>query len=368
MSAGHESPLLEALIEAGGVVVDYHGRRLVRHFGEPADEYRAASEGLAVFDRSHRVRLRVSGRAPAKMLHGVLTGVMPADPVRREDGVWCGVGSYHTVLTPKGRMVSDLWAYLRTGGDEGEFLFDVPVAGAAALVDQLSKVLPPRFAAVEDVSTTTAMITVAGPEAAAALSRLAFGLRVEAHELEGLEEGEWRISGESTVDGVLVTRTGDIWSQAYNVMGPKGSVVALWAALVAGGGRPAGLGVWSTLHVEGGRPVFGTDMDDTTIPVEAGIHDRAIDYDKGCYTGQEVIVRIRDRGHVNRHLRRIHLGDVPAPAKGTELTAPGSEKTVAWVTSSVQSPRFGETIALAYVRRGVEELAFGDRTVQVPVE
>jgi folate-binding protein YgfZ len=95
-------------------------------------------------------------------------------------------------------------------------------------------------------------------------------------------------------------------------------------------------------------------MGEDTIPVEAGIHDRAIDYTKGCYTGQEVIVRIRDRGHVNRSLRQLMLGDVPAPHRGAELYLPGGDKAVGYVTSAVQSPRFGQTVALGYVKRGTE--------------
>ena len=95
-------------------------------------------------------------------------------------------------------------------------------------------------------------------------------------------------------------------------------------------------------------------MDEDTIPVEAGIHERAIDYAKGCYTGQEVIVRIRDRGHVNRTLRQLMLGDVPTPKPGTELFAEGSDKPVGRVTSAVQSPKFGQTVALGYVKRGAE--------------
>ena len=106
-------------------------------------------------------------------------------------------------------------------------------------------------------------------------------------------------------------------------------------------------------------------MDESTIPIEAGIHHRAIDYEKGCYTGQEVIIRIRDRGHVNRHLRTLHLGDAAAPSKGTELTEPGGEKAIGWITSSVESPRYGETLALAYVRRGIEAVEVGGRTVPV---
>jgi folate-binding protein YgfZ len=164
-------------------------------------------------------------------------------------------------------------------------------------------------------------------------------------------------------------RTKDVWPEAYDVFGPADAIVGLWRRLVDDGARPAGLGVWATLRVEGGRPVFGTDMDETTIPIEAGIHDRAIDHTKGCYTGQEVIVRIRDRGHVNKHLRRLVLGDVPTPPAGTELfSAEEPAKAVGWITSAVQSPRHGGVLALAYVRRGVERVTIDGAEVEVPVE
>jgi len=159
-----------------------------------------------------------------------------------------------------------------------------------------------------------------------------------------------------------------VWPEAFSVIGPTGVVAALWSTLVTGGAKPAGLGVWSTLRVEAGRPAFGSDMDEETIPVEAGIHDRAIDYQKGCYTGQEVIVRIRDRGRVNRHLRLLKLGDVPAPPHGTELHTADDEaaKAVGWITSAVESPKFGGVVALAYVRRGVDEVTLDGRPITVP--
>jgi folate-binding protein YgfZ len=125
--------------------------------------------------------------------------------------------------------------------------------------------------------------------------------------------------------------------------------------------------VWTTLRVEAGRPVFGTDMDEDTIPTEAAIEDRAIDHRKGCYTGQEVIVRIRDRGHVNRRLHRLVLGDVPTPASGAELlAADGSGKVVGRITSAVLSPKLGGVVVLAYVARGVEAVSLDGRTVPVP--
>ena len=356
------------MVEAGGVAGDYHGHQLIRHFGDPAAEYLAATSSLAAFDRSHRARLAITGRAPAKMLTGVLTGRMPTGPSQVDEGVLGGDATYHAVLTPKGKMLTDLWAIMRGDATAEEMLLDVPVAGVEALKENFRKVLPPRFAAVQDVTDSTSMITVVGPEAAAVLSRLALGLRVGSDDLSGLAEGSWRSVGASAREGLAVIRTEEVWPDAYTVVGPSDSVAALWRAVVAAGARPAGLGVWSTLRVEAARPVFGTDMSEDTIPIEAGIHNRAIDYQKGCYTGQEVIIRIRDRGKVNRHIRLLQLGDVPTPAKGAELLAEGSDKSVGWITSAVQSPKFGETIALAYVRRGVESVVLDGRVISVPAE
>jgi folate-binding protein YgfZ len=260
-------------------------------------------------------------------------------------------------------MITDLWCLCRAESDDsGDFLLDVPVAGREGLLANLRKILPPRLAKVEDESDDTASISVVGPAAALHVSRLALGLRVGADELTALPEGGWRMAGTSLdggsgprgTDGVYVMRAAEVWPEAYTMYASTGAIEALWGALVHGGARPAGLGVWTTLRVEAGRPAFGTDMDEDTIPVEAGIHERAIDYKKGCYTGQEVIVRIRDRGHVNRHLRQLMLGDVPTPRRGADLFVEGSGQPVGHVTSAVESPKFGQTVALGYVRRGVE--------------
>ena len=369
MSESRASPLLEVMLQAGGVVADYHGRRVVRHFGDAAGEYAAATTGLAVFDRSHRARLTVSGQAPGQMLNGILTGTVPESPKELEEGVFGGVATYHAVLTPKGKMITDLWAMLQGEQSSPGILLDVPVAGRDALLECFKKFIPPRLAVVEDVAAEVGMLTVVGPEAAGVLSRLALGLRVEASKLRGASEGDWWLAG-AVDSGLAVVRTADVWPEAYSVVGPTEGVVALWKRLVGDGAVPAGLCVWSTLRVEAGRPLFGTDMDDGTIPVEAGIDDRAIDHQKGCYTGQEVIVRIRDRGHVNRHLHRLELGERPTPAKGTELFAPGDEsgKVAGHVTSAVQSAKYGGVIALAYVRRGMETVTLDGREITVPTE
>ena len=100
------------------------------------------------------------------------------------------------------------------------------------------------------------------------------------------------------------------------------------------------------LRIESGRPRLGLDMDAETIPQEAGINERAVDFEKGCYVGQETVARLHFRGKPNRHLRGLLLGEEVEP--GTELRL--GEREVGRLTSVADSPRFG-AVGLALVRR-----------------
>jgi len=123
------------------------------------------------------------------------------------------------------------------------------------------------------------------------------------------------------------------------------------SAAVSHGGAVASPADYEVWRIERGIPRFGLDVTADNLPQETGLVPRAVSFDKGCYTGQEVVARIHYRGHVNRHLRGIrraksHAG--PPLAPGSELTHEG--RVVGTVTSSCASPRFGP-IGLAYVRR-----------------
>lgn len=329
--------LHELLQERGAIFAGQGDGRTPRHFGDPRGEYRAATQSCGVVHRADRRLLRVHGRAPRQMLHGILTNRIPEPPGE----VGAGEAVYGAMLTPKGRMVTDLTA-LWLGAGEGEGLgLDVATSGHAAALGHFTRFLPPRFARVDDLSDRTGLVTLVGPGADAVV-RDAFGTAPAAG-YELLDGGP--------VDGGLLVARGFEQVPSWNVWAPADGMADLWRRL--DGAAPVGWAVWETLRIEAGLPAFGVDMDGTTIPVEAGLVDRAFDHAKGCYTGQEVIVRIRHRGRVNWHLRALRFGDA-APAAGRKLFEEGGAKVRGRVTSVAQSPRFGQAIGLGYVRREVD--------------
>lgn len=331
--------------------------------------YRAATGKGAVFDRSqredpaHRELLPVEGRAPSKMLTGIVSGGMPPDLVEVRPGVRRSEAPYSVILTPKGKVVTDLRLLRLGNGEAGGLLMDVPSAGLENLLDHLKRYLPPRFAKIVEPPEPLAMLTVTGSGAAAALGRELADGGLDASDL-ALAEGEELIVGGDATDAsgvpaegssaLRVVRNGDVHPLAFDLLGPAARIATLRERLIDAGLSEAGLETWETLRIEKGRPSYGIELDRDTLPPEAGIDPRAIDHHKGCYTGQEVIVRIRDRGRVNRHLRGFLLGDGPAPDPGTPLFVEGRERPAGEIRSAADSPRFGQTIALGYLRREAE--------------
>ncbi len=310
--------------------------------------YRSARAGAVIFDRSDRARLIVGGKAPGQMLGGILTGRIPG-PLKSSGGP-AGARSYSAILTPKGKMVSDLFVY-RMPGEEETYLLDLPTAGAEAVREHFRKVLPPRLAKVGDASESHRTLSVAGPESAETTAELV-GADVAA--LDGLQPDDVAVA-----QGALIARSGELAVPTLDLIIPSARWGEIGEALERSELPRGGHDVWDTLRIEAGTPAFGVDMTEDTIPIEAGIEARAIDHTKGCYTGQEVIVRILHRGHVNRHLRKLVVeGDADEVARGDELLREGSDKPVGWITSVAWSPAAGRFVALGYVRREVEPGAY----------
>lgn len=342
----------------GAVFGHVRGAEVPRHYGDPAAEYRAAREGLAVRDRSHRARLLARGLAPIAAFQGILTGRMPSPPGMPPKGLVRARAEYSAVLTPKGRMIADLRAMWGPDPDEEGLLLDVPAAALEPLLAHLRRSVPPRLANIEDVTAHSGLMTVLGPEAADPIAEIVLGSASHATEVEGLTEGEflevrdheYRDEGIGN-GGVRVVKTCEVDVPAWDIFVSAGSFGGVWGGFIKAGAAPIGAGVWDTLRVEAGRPAYGGDMDDSTILSETGLVDRSVDHTKGCYTGQEVIVRIRDRGHVNRSLRGLLLAEGPAPKLGAELFR--GDRVVGEITSAVESPSRAGPIGLGYARREI---------------
>ncbi|HEX2205787.1 MAG TPA: glycine cleavage T C-terminal barrel domain-containing protein [Longimicrobium sp.] len=343
-----ESPL-RALQEARGAAwTEAAGHPVARHYGDPTAEYRAVREGAGVAERADRARIRVWGKDPVKMIQGLVTNDLAKSP--------SGQGVYAAMLTPKGRTVAEMRVFRRELPGGVEVLIDLPREALEGTRDHFRKFIPPMFAKWADVSDTLCALGVYGPRAreivAAALDC----------ELDEMSE-DAHLEAEFAGAPVMVAATRYVGGEeGLDLFAPAEVVPELWIALLANGrergARPVGLGAIETLRIEAGRPRYGAELTEDVIPTEAfeesGLLDRAISFTKGCYTGQEVIVRIAHRGHVNKHLRGLLLGDAPAPAPGTPLFHPETGREVGRITSVAFSPMLGQTVALGFARREVE--------------
>ncbi|MEN8375128.1 MAG: hypothetical protein ABFS34_06725 [Gemmatimonadota bacterium] len=300
--------------------------------------YDAARESLALADRSDRTLLLLEGRDPTAMLQGLATNDV--------SGVAAGACVYSALLTPKGRMVSDLRVL---PGPDGALLLDVPAAARHAVLEHFGRYVPPRMARASAFEGR--VLGVYGPAAA---SRLAATLDVD---VDDSPDALTRAP-----DGLLVAGTDFAGVPGVDAVGPEVSIATLEARLEADGAARLDDAALQALRVEAGNPAWGAELDEERIPIEAGIEDRAISQTKGCYTGQEVIIRILHRGHVNWHLRGFEAAgaaDLASTAEaaealvaGAELVEPGGPKVVARITSAADSPRLGR-IALGYARREI---------------
>jgi folate-binding protein YgfZ len=338
-----ESPLRAQQEAAGAAWAEVAGRRVARHYGDQAGEYRAVREAAGLAERGDRARIRMWGKDPVKMIHGLVTNDLLTSPA--------GQGVYAAMLTPKGRTVAELRMFRRELPGGVEVLIELPREALAGTRDHLKKFVPPMFAKWGDVSETLAQLGVFGPQAREIVGRV-LGIDPPADE-DAHAEAE--LGGAAVT--VAATRFVGL-EDGFDLFVSTEAAGALWTALAQAGARPVGLGAIETLRIEAGRPRYGADLSEEVIPTEAfeeaGLMQRAISFTKGCYTGQEVIIRIAHRGHVNKHLRGLLLGDAPAPAIGTRLVNPETGKDAGWLTSVAHSPMLGQAVALGYVRREVQ--------------
>jgi len=302
-------------------------------------EHRTLSEGCGVVDRAGRGRLALTGPDAKAFLQGQVTNDVEAlEP---------GRGCYAALLTHKGKMLGDM--RVLDAGDE--LLLGCERAALQELFNMIRRYKLGRDVEVHKRTLEMGELSLIGPEARRIAGAAGPGS-------PGPHEHD-NVRGEIGGHPVLLVATDvglDVFCDAERTEGVRG-------ALLAAGAMEVGEAAAEVLRVERGRPRYGLDLDDSVIPQEAGLNERAVSFTKGCYVGQETVARLHYRGKPNRHLRGLRLS-APVEA-GTPLRL--GEKEVGRVASTALSPGRGP-IALALVRREAspgDTLAAGDATAEV---
>src|SRR3954452_7779214 len=276
--------------------------------------------GCALLDRSARGKLALTGSDAKTFLAGQITSDVEA--------LTPDHGQYAALLSHKGKMLGDLRVL-----DLGDELWlDTERVALQALFDTIRRAKIGYDVELHKRTLEQALFSLLGPRAREVAGADAAGLGEAEHD---------NARGEL---GVLVTT--DLGVDVICAAEHAGDVRT---RLEAAGAVPITEADGETRRVETGRPRYGVDLDESVIPQEAGLNERAVSFTKGCYVGQETVARLHYKGKPNRHLRGLRLsGPVPA---GTPLRL--GEREVGRLTSVAASPRFGD-IGLALVRREAE--------------
>jgi folate-binding protein YgfZ len=333
------SPLHDATTRAGAVFAEEAGWTMPLHYGDPDAEYRAARESAALFDLSHRGKVELTGAEAATFLHNLLTNDIKNLPYSHGcEAFLCNVQARVLAYALVYRLkVFDDSAFVSS---HDAFWLDVDPGLNDAVVRHLDRHLISERAEIADRTQSFAQLHLAGPRVPALL------------ELDGIKDlaGRELMQNGFGADTVQFRRNDRLGVPGYDIICPAAVAEWHWNHWTERGAVPAGLRAEETLRVEAGTPVYGKDITDVNLAPEVGRTAQAISYAKGCYLGQEPIVRLRDLGHVNRVLTGLRIdGNDPVPP-GAKLVRDGKE--AGQVTSSVLSPALGTAIALAYVRRG----------------
>ena len=311
----------------GASFAEIDGWQVPQHYGDPEAEYRAMREGVGIIDRSMLGKVTVTGRDRQAFLQGMLTNDVKA--------LTAGKGTSAAFLDAFGKVMVLLSVYAL----EDRLLIELPPSLTEKTLERLDHFLISEKAYFEAADSAFAIIAVQGPAAGDLLSRLS-GRPLE---LAPHEHVEVAIGGEPV--RVIHRREGGV--AGFHCWTAAAHGAALWTA-IAQGAVPVGMQALDALRVEAGVAWYGRDVDETLIFPETRL-EQLVSYTKGCYIGQEVVARVKYRGHINRGLSGLVLEGDRVPAAGVRVVAEG--KDIGRITSAVRSYALGRPIALGYVRR-----------------
>jgi tRNA-modifying protein YgfZ len=302
-------------------------------------EYQALRRACGLIDRSERGKLALAGPDAVQFLNGQLTNEL-AD-------LRPGEGCYAAFLTHKGKMLGDLRVLALGDEQDGapsELLLDTERVALQELFDMINRFKVGHRLELGKRTLELSLFSLLGPDADAVIAR-AIADETADGQAPALPHAEHAHRAASIGGrGVRLIRTAE--PSGVDVLCSAADTEVVRAALLQAGAEPVSEAAGEIVRVERGRPRYGVDLDDSVIPQEAGLNERAVSFSKGCYVGQETVARLHYKGKPNRHLRGLRLSQ--PVASGDELHL--AERTVGQVGSSVLSPQLGP-IALALVRR-----------------
>ncbi len=309
------------------------GWLLPTRFDEVQSEYQAVRSAVGLLDLSHRALLNFTGPDRLSYLQGMVSNDLRL--------LTPGQGVCAAVLNMQGKVVGDCRIFCTNDS----FLLDVWEPIKQKVIDHLNRYLVADEVEINDQAEHYAILSVQGPRSEAILRNL---LRDEELPTAPLEHRLLRF-GEFEVRIARFSHTGE---DGFDLFVPIAAALPVAVRLTEEGiplaAKWIGEEAYRVLRVEAGIPLYGVDFTEDTLLLEVGL-PQAVSFHKGCYLGQEVVERIRSRGHVNRKLCGLLLKS-PDPARSGDPIHAG-EKTVGVVTTSVYSPALGTVIALGYVHR-----------------
>ncbi len=325
----YRTGLYELHRSLGATFQEARGWELPARYQDPIREHRAVRETVGIIDLSYRVMYQVTGTERTRFLNGMLTN----DISKLEDGHGC----YACLLTPQGKIVADLQVYAL----RDSYFMELDSRWKEHVLNYLNKYIIADDVAFEELEHSS-LLALQGPDATTLLQRVLSGAV--------LPEGELRCADVTLDDEhCRVIRHSITGEEGYTLVVPAATTAHAWKVLQEAGATPVGMAALNTLRLEAGIPWFGIDFDEGNFPQEAGIEDRAVSFTKGCYVGQEFVVRIAHRGHVNRRTSGLIMAREPVPNPGDRVLR--EEQEVGRITSAAFSPTLGKIIGMGMLRR-----------------
>jgi folate-binding protein YgfZ len=336
------SPLASTHLATGARMIERDGWSIPANYGDVSQEYAAVRDGAGLIDLSPRGRVLVRGSEAVQFLNGLITNDMKT----LEPNTWMPAAFPNV----QGRLIASVRVIrLQDEGTDKNVYPTFLVDTEAATHERVLKIIE-RFTLagdfrVNDITSQTAMLSVQGKNASIVVDSV-LGEAAAVSGQNAVRQISWQPAG-MTAEVTLVhaSHTGE---DGFDLIVDKDHATSLWHALQQAGAQSFGYDALEILRIEGGAPRYGIDMDDTNVVTETNL-DNAVSYTKGCYIGQEIIARIKYRGHVAKKLSGVMFDGTVEVDPGALINSVDG-KEVGRITSVAYSPKLNRTIALAYLK------------------